>query len=544
MENLTETFIFLTVKFFIFYCLLFLIGRSFVLIINKDKKIDNKKILNLDSQIIYPIFGLIFVGNFLVFFNFFFPIKSNLTYLFFLIILINIKYPLNFNIFKKTIAKFPIYITLLISSSNVYFHYDAGLYHLNNQMLLRENNIILGISNIYGPFGVGSIYEYISSFLWLDRSYVLLHFLSLIFIGFFFEIIYDLIFNNEINYLKNIGISLLIFSIFDNFGYSGGRNGLIYIQGIGKQDVAVAVLFVITAVLIIYNVKNKKFDSFNFLIVSYLSLFIYQLKVSGVMIFSFYIFYVVHLIKEDKLQKIKFSDFLLFSTIGIFWLLKSLLNTGCLIFPLAASCFDQFSWSNEQNIKVIQDISIGYSNSYNFGDSLVNWFKDYIEINMNFTILLNYTISYLIIAFVVFSKTTINNSKVRNKNFPIRTILFLNILFYLNFGPDPRYIMAIQILLIALIGFNRFPRVNFSKQFLQFLFIIAVVSFVRLDSYRNFDFFNHPNYTIPEPEVSKLYDRSFPKDGDQCWANIECSPNRDNFTITKSKYFKIVNLDN
>ena len=163
---------------------------------------------------------------------------------------------------------------------------------------------------------------------------------------------------------------------------------------------------------------------------------------------------------------------------------------------------------------------------------------------MNFTILLNYTISYLIIAFVVFSKTTINNSKVRNKNFPIRTILFLNILFYLNFGPDPRYIMAIQILLIALIGFNRFPRVNFSKQFLQFLFIIAVVSFVRLDSYRNFDFFNHPNYTIPEPEVSKLYDRSFPKDGDQCWANIECSPNRDNFTITKSKYFKIVNLDN
>ena len=45
-------------------------------------------------------------------------------------------------------------VFLLVSSYNVNFHYDAGLYHLNNQLWLRESNIVQGFSNIYGAFGV------------------------------------------------------------------------------------------------------------------------------------------------------------------------------------------------------------------------------------------------------------------------------------------------------------------------------------------------------------------------------------------------------
>ena len=51
---------------------------------------------------------------------------------------------------------------------------------LNYQALLRENNIILGTSNIYGPYGIGSIYDYISAALWIDNTFVLLQFVNLI----------------------------------------------------------------------------------------------------------------------------------------------------------------------------------------------------------------------------------------------------------------------------------------------------------------------------------------------------------------------------
>ena len=71
MDYIVNSYIFLVVKFIFLYLLLFLLGRSVLILFKKDKKIDENKILNLDIQIIYPIVGLIFLGNYLVIFNFF-----------------------------------------------------------------------------------------------------------------------------------------------------------------------------------------------------------------------------------------------------------------------------------------------------------------------------------------------------------------------------------------------------------------------------------------------------------------------------------------
>ena len=76
MDYIVNSYIFLVVKFIFLYLLLFLLGRSVLILFKKDKKIDENKILNLDIQIIYPIVGLIFLGNYLVIFNFFLPIKK------------------------------------------------------------------------------------------------------------------------------------------------------------------------------------------------------------------------------------------------------------------------------------------------------------------------------------------------------------------------------------------------------------------------------------------------------------------------------------
>ena len=125
---------------------------------------DEIDIHGINIYVLYPIVGLFILGNLLFLINFFLPLKSNFSYLVLLFLLINIYEKINLNYFIKYMKYSSLSVFLLVSSYNVNFHYDAGLYHLNNQLWLRESNIVQGFSNIYGAFGVSSIHEYISAF--------------------------------------------------------------------------------------------------------------------------------------------------------------------------------------------------------------------------------------------------------------------------------------------------------------------------------------------------------------------------------------------
>ena len=105
---------------------------------------------------------------------------------------------------------------------------------------------------------MSSIYEYISAILWFDDIFLFLHYLNLIFIQFFFVSISENIISSKNNLLKNGSVLLLLFSILDNFGLGGGRNGFIYIQGIGKQDIPVAILFYFLSLMMISFIMTKK----------------------------------------------------------------------------------------------------------------------------------------------------------------------------------------------------------------------------------------------------------------------------------------------
>ena len=48
------------------------------------------------------------------------------------------------------------------------------------------------------------------------------------------------------------------------------------------------------------------------------------------------------------------------------WLLKSLIHTGCLIFPYEPSCLSSLKWVNKEYIKNIENITVNFSNSYYF----------------------------------------------------------------------------------------------------------------------------------------------------------------------------------
>ncbi len=294
--DLVVNFLIFLLKYISIFIFFFFLGRTLVILFNiknlKNINIDYLKIFNLPINLFYPILGVILFGNILFIVNFIFPIGNNfLIFLVFSIQLLNFMKKFNFNNendFKYFIFTYIfINLILLITSFNISFHYDAGFYHLNHQNWLRNSNIIFGFVNIYWPYGIGSIYEYISAALWFDRTFILLHFVNLIFIWFFYSFLtYNLI-KSKISFYKYSSLFILIFAILDNFGVDGGRNGYIYIQGVGKQDITLGILFYVISIFLINLISKTRFDKNELYFLLITSLFLFQIKVSSVIIFFY-----------------------------------------------------------------------------------------------------------------------------------------------------------------------------------------------------------------------------------------------------------------
>ena len=76
-----------------------------------------------------------------------------------------------------------------------------------------------------------------------------------------------------------------------------------------------------------------------------------------------------------------------------FWILKTVIHTGCIIFPLSVTCFDNFYWVDIDYIRADEDVSVSYSNSYYFDEPFISWVETYFENPFNRSIVFNFLIS-------------------------------------------------------------------------------------------------------------------------------------------------------
>ena len=567
MVQLIFVFSKLFIKYQLFYLFLFLLGRSFVIIIQRlffNNKELPKKILSVSSSIIYPVIGLVSLGNFLIIVNFFLPIKNISVFIFFglllLINLMNINSKLTFQN-SLNLNNFLFYVIipsiLIISSSTTNFHYDAGYYHLNHQNWLRESNLIMGMVNIFWPFGMSSINEYISSFLWFDTSFILLHFLTLFFIHFFYIFISNNILLSENVNLKAASYFLLFFSFLDNFGASGGRNGFPYIQGVGKQDIAVGVLFCFVSLVTLNSIKKKESSEIDFLIISLFVFFIFQLKVSGVIIFFLYFIFCFFLLNK-KIFTLKRVIFLQIPTIlfGIVWSIKSFLTTGCIIFPLNLTCINNFNWYLPDSTKAYEEISTVSSLAYmeyfiHKNRSIVDWFNDFFlsEIYPDLalfyrSVYLNFLISLVVIyilKLIFFNKESVNKSF----NLIILTFISSSMLYLLFFGPIPRYAMGTLLTIIGIFGFySKNEKFTLNKYLIYFLITICVGLIPRANSY--IEFLSNQRVAVSDPRLEEQYievqtyeNWVKPDKGDRCWINLKCTMHREDIYISEESFFKV-----
>ena len=133
-----------------------------------------------------------------------------------------------------------------------------------------------------------------------------------------------------------------------------------------------------------------------------------------------------------------------------------------------------------------------------------------------------------------------------DKNFKtsVITLIIINFLYLIYYGPTPRYLIGTILLCVSYIGFRAaISKVNFSNLSIYTVSIISVLLLVRFTSYTAL--LNGENSQLFDPRPIAKYisqDNGFllPDIGDQCWINIDCTMSTHEIIINDENYFKII----
>ena len=263
---------------------------------------------------------IILVLGLIIFFYYFDKKSKNdyvLFYLFFLILFIG------FVIFKS--------------------HDDFSYYHFPYTYYLTQNNLLVGIGNFNHGFRTPSSIFYLNSLFYLPFiKYYFFHMGAVMIMGFSSLILLEYILK-KIN-KKNIDIifflSLMGFIFINIFFYRISEHGT-------DRSAQILIFLLIIELIILINTDSQfRENSTKFFV---LLILVISLK-------SFYILYLIllfpllyYFIKDKKITYIK--DFLknpffyLSVLTFIFILLINFFNSGCLIYPVKMTCFENFSWT-------------------------------------------------------------------------------------------------------------------------------------------------------------------------------------------------------
>jgi len=544
------------IKYLIFYLYFYLVGKNIIFLIKKYVREDNNKdVLYTRQQFLAPLLGIVFVGNLLIILNTFFPLKSGYVTLILLLLPVFSLRSLNFNLKKFYNVSFIFnYIVipgiLVVSTLDITFNYDAGYYHLLHQNWLRESNLIIGMVNIFFAFGMSSIYEYLSAFLWFDNTFVLLHFLNIYFVHFFYLFIKQHFIDKKYSELYGVSFVILLYSILDNFGYGGGRNGFIYIQGVSKQDTTVGILFWFLTLVILKKLVDKNISKFEIVTLSLIVFFVYQIKVSGVLIFILFLVLILQLMIG---KVFKFSTILFLGlptlVIALIWFTKSVLTTSCLIYPVDLTCFGDFDWYIPGSTAEVEYYTKLASKNYDLGTPFNEWIRKVAKDTFEYRgqVLKNFIISILAIFFI--SKLVLSKSKLNLQVLfiSISYVLF-NFVYLLFYGPIPRYAIGVCLVSVSLIGlFHNVQKINFSNTLKYGLIFLSVFLVVRLHSYESLLYGKELRLFNPE-NVEEVYEGTtfkksigdwvIPTEGDQCWAKLNCTMSKQDVKIVERGFFK------
>lgn len=459
------------------------------------------------------IFGIILISFIALLINFFFPlntlINSFLLILSTYIIIKNSKVYLSKSYFFYSILS-SLIIFILIAESNTY-RPDAGLYHLPYINILHHEKIVLGLSNLHFRFGHISIIQYFSAIsdnilFGLNGIVLAPAMLSSAIIINFLSIFLKKIKQNKYDIEFYFIFAILIFvsyklNRYSNYGNDGPAHFLYY--------------FLVLQILII----NKDFNFHKYSNTYLLSAFIFMNKLT----LSIACLIPLILLNKKLFYKLILTKKIYFITIFTsLWLLKNILVSGCLIYPVTSTCFEKLHWTDIKTARYISteneawaknwpDSKLGLNHKEYIKD--FNWLSDWKK--NYFSKFLKILIPYILFLFLIYCYINLTKEKQNIKISKKIYLLFLPIIISLFIWffkfPILRYGQSFIITFFALIFAilcSKYLITNEKKNIFIVIIIIASLAFISKNVLRihqtSNDYFNYPwpkFYSIGEDNV-------------------------------------------
>lgn len=441
--------------------------------------------------------------------------------------------------FIKVLALTILFLLALFIAKN---HEDFPYYHLPYTMQIVENKIQFGIGFFNIAYRTPSSLFYLQSTFFLPYINIyLFHSSGLIILIFANLFLLDNFFfpsnKEKNNFIKILSCLCFVFIniIFARLGAYGTDRG---------GQILAFVIFILAFNYL--NLKNKnKLNDLKILlilityIVSFKSYFIIYLLIPFLFFF------------EDKNIKQIFKDLKIIIILSIFILLFFFINfsnSGCLLYPLKYSCFDNFSWSVTK--KIAEHFSSWYELWSKAGatpDYRVqnpaeyvknfNWVSNWVK---NYFMGKGLQVSFIILAIVIYFLIFFRSKNVIKNNYKFYSLYILLILFLLvwfNKHPDLRYGGFVLYTFIFFIPLSIYlSRFVINKKISNNFFLLTVIGTViifnsinilritksfnsdrELYSFKNFPFFN---IRQPLHEIILLNDlsKAYLIKEDMCWA--------------------------
>ena len=297
-------------------------------------------ILGIFFLIIYSYISNIFIAH-SKFHNLILIISGLISFSYFL--KKNLKDPLFIKNLYLVIAVFLFLFISLLMQKN---HDDFPYYHFAYTFQLTQDSLNFGIGKLNHGFRTPSSIFYLNSLFFLPFvEYYLFNFASIFILGFVNIIFLKRIFfignkEKKINFTNYLSLLSLIF--INIFFYRLSEHG---------TDRSAQILIFALFIHLLENFQKRRFDRSDQLITYTILGLIISLKSFYFLYLIFFIpFFIFVLEKENNfISAIKFifynKNFVYLFTSIFFVLFVNFTNTGCLLYPVVFTCFENFQWA-------------------------------------------------------------------------------------------------------------------------------------------------------------------------------------------------------
>ena len=485
---------------FLFTFIIYLNGFIFLNKILRFKKINNFFEVSIIGLII-----TIIIAQFL---NFFIPLNDNL-------IIFNIIILLIYSIFFQKVLinslKLNLKILLalaIVSLVNIYgsgFSDDINHYHYSYIANTDVSNFIWGNSFLHPLYGTEPTWLVGHSYFNFDKSRLQdIHILN----GLIFFLVLGCFFS-ELDAKNKQFYHPIIFSIilFVLLKYTRLKE-----FGIDRPST------LIFCFLIYFYCKyfldfNKKNITQNFVIISLLTIFIFSIKIIYLPILFFPL--IIFFRNKTILLKKELNYLIILFPIIVF-IMKNILGSGCLIYPVSSTCMEFISWSNLNGAKELSLSAEIFNKSwYSYTGDLskesyiqnFNWFLTWFErgkveiFELFLTAILSVIITFILFNLKSKKRSSLNVYFKDLKIILIAIIIFSAIVYFLK-NPVIRMnhltIVSLMILMISLTF--RFDINKHKTKFISIILFIGLIFNLSKNLQRIYDnnFVNNPYEMISE----------------------------------------------